>query len=116
MFQEENWVVAAQGRAQQPNRVGGVRRESRPPADRVREDRFARDAMPWIAAALAEAQRNTHDHRRGKIVVGTPADGATVGNLLHCRVGILAELNPRYRPQPPYRHPHTPANDTPSTP
>ena len=99
MFQEDRWVIPAQRRAQQPNRVFRVAGVGDPPAQGVRIDRLAADAVPGVAGLLAEADRDAHDHRRGEVVGRPPAQRAQVVDLFVGRVGILAELDFRHRQQ-----------------
>src|SRR5262249_13938137 len=60
-------------------------------------------AVPGVAA-LEEADRHAHDDRRGEAVVGAPAHGAAIGELLARRFGIFAELDLGYRHEAGERH------------
>ncbi len=69
----------------------------------MHELHFVRLRVPWIAA-LEEADRHTHDHRRGEAVGCAPAHRAAIVDLFAGGIGILAELNLRHRHQAGDRH------------
>ena len=105
-------IIAAHGGAQQPDGILGVRGESHLPAHPVDPHHLVGFAVPGIATLRGITAGHPHYQRSGKAVVGAPADGAAVVELLGGRVGILAELDLRHRHQPGDGHAHRPADDS----
>ena len=103
MLQKHHRIVAAQGSAEQPDRVLGVRRHRDLPAGRVDELHLVGLAVPRIAA-FEETDRHPHDHRRGKAVVGPPAHRPAIVDLLHRGIGIFTELDLGHGEQAAHRH------------
>jgi hypothetical protein len=111
VLEEDGRVGRAHGRAQQADRVGGVARHRHLPAEGVREPHLVAERVPRVADVLAEAAGHADDDRRREAVVGPPAHGAAVVELLGGRVGVLAELDLGDRDEPRVRHPHRAADD-----
>ena len=94
MLEEEDRVVAADGRAQKAGYVQGGGRHHHAEAGTVREDRFA--ALTVIHAATGEVASDRHAkyYRRFESAVRTPAHHAElVSNLHHGRPDVVEELN-----------------------
>ena len=77
MLEEDHRIVAAQRRAQQPDRILGVRRHGDAPADAVHPGDLVGLAVPRIAA-LEEPARHAYHDGRGKTIVRAPAQRAAV--------------------------------------
>ncbi len=103
MFEEQHRIVAAQGAAQQPDRILGVGRHRDLPARIVDELHLVGLAVPRVAA-LEEAARHAQHHRRGEAVVRAPAHRPAIVDLLGRRLGIFAELDFGHRHQAGQRH------------
>ena len=110
MLEEDDRVVAAQGRAEQADRILGIGRRRDQPAGIVDELHLVGLAMPGIAA-FEEADRHAQHHRRGEAVVGAPAHRPAIVDLLGRGLGIFAELDFRHRHQPGERHADGAADD-----
>ena len=97
-------IVAAQRRAQQPDRVLGIATAPRPSSPGLWTNCTS---LVWLChgiAAFEEADRHAQHHRRGEAVVGAPAHRPAIVDLLGRRLGIFAELDFRHRHQPGERH------------
>ncbi len=92
MLEEDHRIVAAQRRAQQPDRILGIGRHRHLPAGIVDELHFVGLAVPGIAA-FEEAARDAQHHRRREAVGGAPAHRPAIVDLLGRRLGIFAELD-----------------------
>ena len=66
--------------------------------------------MPRVAA-FEEAAGDAQHHRRGEAVVGAPAHGPAIVDLLGRRLGIFAELDFGHRHQAGERHADRAADD-----
>ena len=111
MLEEDRRVVAPQRGPQQAHRVLGVGRNRDLPPRRVGPQHLAADAVPRIAALGRVAARHPDHDRRGPAIVGAPADGAAVVELLRGGVGVLPELDLRHRHEPGERHPDRAPDD-----
>ena len=111
MLKKDGRVVPAQSGPQQTDRIFGVGGHRHAPARLMGKSHFAGDAVPRVTD-FAIATRNTDHNRGGKPIIGAPAQGTAIVELLGRRIGIFAELNLRHRHQPGQRHADRPADDS----
>jgi hypothetical protein len=104
MFEEDHRIIAAKAGAQQADGVLRIGRDCNQPAGIVDELHFIGLAVPGIAD-LEEAAGHAQHHGCGKAIVGAPAHGAAIVDLLDRRLGIFAELDFRHRHQAGHGHP-----------
>ena len=110
MLEKDGGFVAAQGAAQQADRVLGIGGHREAPPQAVYPLHFVRLAMPRIAT-FEKTAGNTHHHRGREAIRGTPAHGAAIIELLRRGVGVFAKLDLGHRHEARGGHAHGPADD-----
>ena len=105
VFQEQDRVVRAQRRAQQPAGIGGVRGHHHPQPGNVSKQHLAALAVIDAAAVQVAADGHADYGRAAEAPVGAPAQGGhLVANLHHRRPDVIEELDFGHRLEPARGH------------